>query len=276
MMTKAKSLFIFYIIFAAGQVFSMVDSHRQVNYERPNMAIFEMQLQQNQVLLFGNVENIIVNKADESEHTLKGFKYFTVKLKVDQIWSKDIIKPGPYYTFKFGTMIDDQNMLNALPVKNKEKLAIVLDTYQVNETHILKDHLLNIYEQHTNKLSGREFFISKLTKHYSQKNLSMSELQRVAFTERMRVYDLTGKGDTYRGPVVAERSIASVTSEQDSQYEEPNLHEIAHTHAKRAPNSSLNHKNEDLSVFGLLMVLVFLGIFSHFIIKYYEDQEEEI
>ena len=157
--------------------------------ERPNVTVLELQLKENETLVFGEVESVEVKDHDK-KNTLKGFQFFQVTLKVNELWSKNKITPANKYKFVFGTMVDENEIQSTVPIKYKEKLAVVVDSYQPNEIRNLKDHLLNIYEHHLDTNNGKEYFISKLTKHYSQRNLVLSDLQRVAFTEKMHIYNL--------------------------------------------------------------------------------------
>lgn len=143
---------------------------------------------------------------------------------MSEIWSKTNVVPKEKYQFVFGTMVDDINTLNAIPIKYKEKLAVATDSYRPNEVRMLKDHLLNIYERQFNPSNGKEYFISKLTKHYSQRNLVLSDLQRVAFTEKMHIYDLSkGKDETN----TIQRSIASeLTTPVDDAMADDSLDEL--------------------------------------------------
>ncbi len=244
--------------------------------DRPNITVLESQLRDNETMLFGQVDEVTVEQLDPN---LKGFQYFKVKLKVHELWSKKSLKLRPHYTFVFGTMIDQSNMQTSMPVKRKENLMIVLDSYAPQEVRMLKDNLLNIYEHHHEKKTGKEYFVSKITKHYTQKNLILPELQRLAYLEKMKMFSLpdsVGKNDS-----VLKRSIASETTSNsynsedlgDLGFEE---HAEVSPHLKRRPNSSIDTQEEEFSVFGLLLVLVFLAIFSHFVIKYYETPDEEI
>jgi hypothetical protein len=240
-------------------------------YDRPNLAVLELQLRNNDTLLFGQVEEV---NQKNSDHDLKGFQFFEVKIKVDKIWSKKAFKQKPYFTFKFGTMVDHSNMQTTTPVKNREKLMLVLDTYNPNEVKILKDHLLSVYEHHVDRSTAKVFFVSKLTKHYSQKNLEFNDLKRIAYLEKMNFYSLENNRNKNDSPV--NRTIASEkVSEETFSYEADNNHE-PDAKIKRRPNSSINNQEEEFSVFSLLLVLVFLAIFSHFVIKYYESPDEEI
>jgi hypothetical protein len=241
-------------------------------YDRPNVTVLELQLRDNDALLFGQVEEV---SPENSDLNLKGFKFFKVKIKVDRIWSKKSYKLKSHYSFKFGTMVDQSNMQTTTPVKLNEKLMLVLDTYNPNELKTLKDHLLSVYEHHFDTATGKEFFISKLTKHYSQKNLELSELQRIAYLEKMNLstFENPEKKNDHTGPL--NRSIASEKNLETSSYEIAKGHEAV-PNIKRRPNSSINNQEEEFSVFSLLLVLVFLAIFSHFVIKYYEAPDEEI
>jgi hypothetical protein len=242
------------------------------DYERPNVSVLELQLNENEALLFGEVKKVEPKKL-EGSNDLKGFQFFEVSMDLSQVWSKSTVTVKDKYKFIFGTMVDEKDIKSSTPVKLNEKIAVVVDSYAPNKTSMLKDHLLNIYEHHRELDSGKEYFISKLTKHYSQRHLMLSDLQRVAFTEKMKVYDIQMvKG----GAKTIHRAIASEPSVTNNATEYATSEEQGKKVIKRQPNSSYSNKDEDLSVFGLLVVLISLAIFSHFVIKYYEDPEEEI
>lgn len=241
------------------------------DFDRPNLTVLELQLKENESLIFGEVVLVEMKKQDLSE-TLKGFKYFIVKMKVEELWSKKNIKAEKFYSFEFGTMVDENNIQSSIPIKHNEKIAVMLNSYDSKKIHVLKDNLLNVYEHYSDSKDGKEYFISKLTKHYSQKNLSLGDLQRIAFNEKMHVYEMSNSKKQQNN---VQRSIASEASTPQlmADYESENQ---TVSNVKRRPNSSYSNKEEEQSVFGLLIVLIFLGIFSHFVIKYYEDPEEEL
>ena len=85
---------IFFIIFYSTLItnaFSNVNRNDLSEYERPNIAVFEMQLQENEALLFGKVESVEQKKSNQEGNELKGFKYFKVVLKVDQVFLNLVI-----------------------------------------------------------------------------------------------------------------------------------------------------------------------------------------
>ena len=278
-MLKRFMTFILLFLAPFSSLWASYDNSNE--YERPNIAVLEMQLRENESLLFGKVLEIeqTVDSKSNKFH-LHGFQIFKVKMEVDKLWSKKSLKPKPHYSFEFGTMIDESNMQTSIPVKRNERLVIVLDSYRPNEQRTLKDHMLNIYEHHKDRASGKEYFISKLTKHYNQKNVIFTELQRVAYLEKMNAYSVNNdKGES----VAIGRSIASDSHgpEEDTGYDSTSTHNLPETSSatsaiKRRPNSSFSNQEDEFSVFTLLLVLVFLAVFSHFVIKYYETPDEEI
>lgn len=268
MLKRYVSLILFFLAPMSSVRGSQVSTSE---FERPNVTVLEMQLRENETLLFGKV----IEVEQKVKSHLVGFQTFKVKMEVDELWSKKVVKPKPHYSFEFGTMIDQTDMQKSLPVKRNERLVIVLDSYRPNEERMLKDHMLSIYEHHHDKTSGKDYYISKLTKHYNQKSLVFSELQRVAYLEKMNIFSIKDKDKSSMLGVT--RSIASEASSL-AEFPGPNSLEMAEpsSNIKRRPNSSFSNQDEEFSVFSLLLVLVFLAVFSHFVIKYYETPDEEI
>lgn len=237
----------------------------------PGLEVFEKLLDNNKVLLFGKVSRVNEKKTNKEDLSLKGFQYFNVVLNTEKVLSNQNINLKSTYEFEFGTMVDQQNVQTSMPIHAGESLLIVLDSYIPGKTHVLKDNLLQIYERYTDVEQGSEYFLSKITKNYSQKKLKTSDLY----------YFASGKGmvkESYFGDQknikVLSRGLASVDEQSEfkgsPEYSKSN-------YVKRTPNSSgRTNSEEELSVFSLLLVLIFLGTFSHFVIKYYDESHEEV
>lgn len=237
----------------------------------PGFQVFEELLKKNKILLFGEVSKVSEKKSSSEDLGLKGFQFFQVSINTDKILSKDKYVLKNTYQFEFGTMIDQKNIQTTMPVKEGEKIVLVLDSYIPGKVHILKDNLLQIYEHKKDENYGTDYFISKMAKNYSQKKLKISDLYYLASD-----YGLLFEGvlDVNHNNQGISRGLASLN---DVKLNNLSSSYSSTPHAKRNPNSSTRmNSEEELSVFSLLLVLVLLGTFSHFVIKYYEDSQEEV